>query len=87
MYNQTAVLQLYNPFSKPYATPMDILLYVCAGNVLFSFIVLGCTLFNRKLTSHPYGIITLITLIETSYILLFVAYNNICLIQLPKIAT
>ena len=45
------------------------------------------TLFNSKLNAHPYKLITWITLIDASYVMIFVFYGRMCEMELPEVFT
>ena len=58
---------------------------ISALSVLLSLCVILTTLYNVKLNSHPYGMITNITIIDASYIVIFGTYPRICQFQLPSL--
>ena len=60
---------------------------VAAVSILSSLFVFLTTRFNPKLNAHPYKLITVITLVDASYVMIFVFYGHMCEWKLPEIFT
>ena len=60
---------------------------VAAVSILSSLFVFLTTRFNPKLNAHPYKLITVITLVDASYVMIFVFYGHMCEWKLPEIST
>ena len=68
-------------------TAMHIIDLIAAISILSSLLVFITTLFNPKLNAHPNKLITVITLVDASYVMIFVFYGHMCELQLPELFT
>jgi len=60
---------------------------VAVISILSSLLVFLTTLFNPKLNTHPYKLITVITLVDAFYVMIFVFYGKMCEWKMPEIFT
>ena len=81
-YNFTGHKIFDGPFNAE-----DVTYMLCIVSLLLSFLVILASWYNKKLTMHPYGLITLITIIDACYIMLFSSFEQLCRWHLPLVFT
>ena len=86
IFDQTELL-FRKLFAKQQISAVMIIDVVALVSILSSLLVFLTTLFNPKLNAHPYKLITVITLVDASYVMIFVFYGHMCEWKLPEIFT
>ena len=66
---------------------MQVINIVSLPSIVGSVLIFLTTLWNPKLQQHPYQLISLIALIDASYITVFNSFEYICFAELPYLFT
>ena len=86
MYGATYNLTAHKIFDGP-LNALEVIWFLSIITLICSFFVILAAWYNPKLTMHPYGLITLITIVDASYIMTFNIFGQLCNWHLPYVFT